>query len=292
MSYVLITPLKNEEGNLSKLKDSIFNQTNKPVRWVIVDSGSEDFTYSRSQDIFGEYDWIQIIKQKKFFEKGYGHLNFSEAINEGYASLKEICHKENISYNYVGKTDATPILCNNYYEILMSEMDNNNKLAITCGVSKFIHNNSEINIGPYKRIPQTGFNDIRLYRKDFFENNGGYPLTPSPDSVLLVKAINKNLEVKVFTDVYFFEPRMSGSKVGVWNGSRMKGKYMYILGYHPILAFLNSLEISRRMPPHYQVIPLFWGYILSCIKREKKISDMEVRDYYGKKRLKEVLNIF
>lgn len=257
--------------------------------WVIVDSGSNDNTFKLSNQMFKNYEWIKIIKQKKFFEEGYGHLNFSEAINDGYKVLKEIAKQNDIHYNFVGKTDATPILCEKYFEILISKMNEDSELAITCGIQKILYKDSEIKIEPYMTIPMTGFNDIRLYRKDFFEEVNGYPLTPSPDSVLLIKAKNRKWKVDIIKEAYFSKSRLGGSKIGIWNGWKLKGKSMYILGYHPLLALLNGLAMSKKLPPHYQFFPLIWGYLLSFLKRDNRISDEEVREYYGKKRLKEVL---
>jgi len=290
LNYVLITPLKNEEKDLLKLKGCVTNQTVKPVAWIIVDSGSEDRTFETATKIFADYDWVYIIKQMNFLEDGYGHINFAKAINEGYKTVKEICREKQIKYDYIGKTDATPILCENYFEILLSEMTKNDKLAITCGIQKIIYNDNEFKIKPSRNSPLSNFNDIRLYRKDFFEEINGYSLTPSPDSVLLIKAKNRNWGVKVVEDTYFKKPRLGGSKIGMWNGSKLKGKYMHVLGYHPILAIINAMENSRKIPPHYQFIPMIIGFLTSALKRDKKVEDIEIREYYGEKRLKEVLN--
>lgn len=290
MSYVLITPLKNEEENLLKLKECVTNQTIKPVAWIIVDSGSEDSTFETATNIFVDYNWVYIIKQTNFLEDGYGHINFAKAINEGYAAVKKICDEKQIKYDYVGKTDATPVLCNDYFETLISKMDIDGRLAITCGIQKIVNHNTQIKIEPLKSIPLSGFNDIRLYKKQFFEEIKGYPLTPSPDSILLIKALKREWEVKVITETSFIKPRLGGSKIGIWSGSKLKGKYMYMLGYHPLLAILNALQVSRKIPPHYQFIPMIIGFLTSALKRDKKIEDIEIKEYYGEKRLKEVLN--
>lgn len=288
MNYALITPLKDEETNLTKLKKTVLNQTIKPIVWVIVDSGSNDNTYFTSSDLFKDYNWIYIIKQKKFFEEGYGHLNFSQAINEGFEFIENLSQIGETKFEYVGKTDATPILCNNYFENLLSAMVKDNNLALTCGIQKFVYKDSIKEIKPIKNINLTALNDIRLYNVEFFKKIGGYPLSPSPDSVILIKAINRGWEVKIIKDTYFLKPRLSGSKIGMWNGAKLKGRYMYILGYHPLLALISGIGYAINWPPHYQFIPLIIGYLSSFFQQEEKVSDVEVRDYFGKKRLKEV----
>jgi glycosyltransferase involved in cell wall biosynthesis len=290
MNYVLVTPLKNEENYVLKLKETVFNQTLRPICWVIVDSGSEDNTFNLSKEIAHDNEWVHIVKQKKFFEKGYGHINIAEAINEGYNFAKGLHELKKVDYNYIGITDATPILCKNYFEVLLREMEKNEKLAITCGIQKLNYNNKNIDLKELKNISGTGFNNIRLYKKEFFSKIGAYPLTPSSDSVLLLKAINRQWETKIINEVYFIKPRIGGSKIGLWKGSKLKGKSMYILGYHPLLALGNSIVNSVKIPPHYQFLPMLWGYFLSLLKREEKVVDDEIREYYGKKRLREIIN--
>jgi len=234
MSYVLITPIKDEAKNLQQLKNTILNQTVKPLVWVIVDSGSEDGGFQIAKELFEEYNWIHVIQQKQFFEKGYGYKNFAEAINEGYSYAKKLCSENGIDYSFVGKTDATPILAKDYFETLLTEMKKDPRISISCGSQKLYYKGKKIDVKPMRRIPLTGFNDIRLYRREFFEEVGGYPLAPSPDGILLVKAKNRGWKAKVIQETYFVKPRLGGSKIGVWEGNELKGKAMYALGHNPL----------------------------------------------------------
>jgi len=289
MSYVLITPIKDEAKNLQQLKNTILNQTVRPIVWIIADSGSKDRNLQIAKKLFEGYDWIHVIQQKQFFEKGYSHKNFAEAINEGYSYAKKLCSENGINYSFVGKTDATPILAKNYFETLLTEMKKDPRIAITCGSQKLHYKDKKIDVKPLRGIPLTAFNDIRLYRKEFFEEMGGYPLAPSPDGILLIKAKNRGWKVKIIPETYFVKPRLGGSKIGIWKGNKSKGKTMYVLGYNLLLMLFNALYLSFKFPPHYQALPIIWGYLLSAIRREEKIEDEEILEYYGKKRLKEVI---
>jgi glycosyltransferase involved in cell wall biosynthesis len=290
-NYILIVPIKDEEKNLSLLENSIINQTIKPIHCVLVDSGSTDNSLELLKNIFGKYRWISIIQQKKFFEKGYGHLNFAQAINEGYALVKKRSEENDFKYEFVGKTDATPLLAENYFECLQGALLEDNSIAFVCGLQE-IHNEKKevITINPQFNFYETAINDIRLYRKSFFELIGGYPLTPSPDTVLYIKAINRGWNVKRVTSTKFIKYRPDATKIGTWEGYKLRGKMRYNLGYRPIFFAVSSFENSFRLPPHYQFLPLLEGYFLSFFKREKRIDDQEILKYFGTTRMKELLN--
>lgn len=292
MGYILLTPIKDEVMNLQRLKNTIFRQTSRPLMWVIVDSGSKDGSFEVAKELFVGNCWVHIIQQKRFFETGYGYKNFAEAINEGYSYAKKICCEKAIDYSFIGKTDATPILAENYFETLLREMKKDSKIAVTCGYQKLYYKGKKIDVMPFNGLSLTAFNDIRLYRKEFFEELGGYPLTPSPDTILLIKAINHGWKVKIVNETYFLKPRLGGSKIGILKGSVLKGKAMFALGYHPLLVLLNALYQSLKFPPHYQALPMICGYFLGIIGREEKIDDNEILEYFWKKRLKEAIRKF
>lgn len=290
ISYVLIIPIKDEEKYIPQLKKVILSQTIQPLFCVIVDSGSEDRSFFILNEVFKEFDWISIIKQKKFYEKGYSHNNFAQAINEGYDYAKTICTLKNIDYKFVGKTDATPILFPNYFELLLICMNKNKNLAFSCGAQKLIYYGKSIEINPIRNIQNTGVNDIRLYSKIFFEEMGGYPLTPTPDGVILIKAINRNWEIERVEEAHFIKTRIGGTKIGIWKGNILKGMNMYCLGYHPFLAVLTGLEHTIRIPPHYQIFPILQGYFSSWYHKLNRIDDLEITEYYGKTRLKMIFS--
>jgi GT2 family glycosyltransferase len=44
VNYAVVSPVRNEADNLPRLIESIRAQTVQPVRWIIVDTGSDDRT--------------------------------------------------------------------------------------------------------------------------------------------------------------------------------------------------------------------------------------------------------
>ncbi len=284
MSYILITPIKNELNYLDKLIETIISQSKKPLMWVIIDSNSTDDSFGKLKNMIEKFDWIHVIKQRKIYEKGYSIKNFSQAINEAYSYAQKYCSTHKMGYDFVGKTDATPILDVDYYEVLIKNMIENNKLVITCGRQKVLYNN--------QIIESPGFNDIRLYRKNFFEKVNGYPIFYSPDSILLVKAKLYGYKTKVIDDTHFLKPRLSGSKIGIWDGNKLKGKTMYCLGYNPILMTANALYNSLKIPPHYQWVPWMYGYYFALIHREEVYQDKSITTYFYKTRLIEIIESY
>jgi len=288
MQYVLITPTKSETQYLSRLKETVLGQTARPVEWVIIEGGNtEDLQIV--QELFDGNDWIHVIRQRRFPRTGYHHVNLAQAVNEAYECAKVICKERAVAFSFVGKTDATVVLPENYFETLLSEMKREPMLGVASGVEVGWYKGRIIRNEPIDNLALTGFTDIRLYRKSFFEQVGGYPLTPSPDGSLLVKAVNRGWQVKVFKGLSCFEYRIGGSKIGIWHGNKLKGKLMYELGYNPLLYFLLTTYTAIRNPPYYQAVPALYGYCLSAVRRERRIDDDEIKEYFGHTRLQEVV---
>src|SRR3990172_8880000 len=62
LSYVLITPARNEEEHIEKTIRSVHSQTILPLKWVIVSDGSTD----RTEEIVGKYldgnPWMELVR--------------------------------------------------------------------------------------------------------------------------------------------------------------------------------------------------------------------------------------
>lgn len=278
MTYILITPIKDEAKNIPKLKETIFNQTIKPLIWVICDGNSQDGSFQIANDLFKDYGWIHVIKQKTFFENGYSHKNIAGGLNDCYKYAKEMAYKNDIKYFYVARTDSTPILSDNYFEILIDEMEKEPKLAFICGEEIFQLKNSTIRYNQVAGISKTGINDIGIYRKDFLEEMNGFPITYMPETVLQIKASNKGWDIKRTNRTHFIEPRLGGSKIGVWNGYKLKGRAMYTLGYPVPLLLFSTLHYCYKYTP--KSIVILYGYFSNVINRKEKIKDQEVSTYF------------
>jgi glycosyltransferase involved in cell wall biosynthesis len=283
MSYILVTTVKNEISYLPLIIGNILNQSVLPVIWIIIDDNSTDGSYRLAVELTKEYEWIHIIKKQSYSE-AYSHFSFASALKEAHAYARELCKTNKISYGFLGKVDAAVILCDNYFEELIVELQGNPKLAIVCGC-QYLKTNK--NITKVSTFFNSDLNDIRLYRKEFIELFD-FPISYSPDTVLLIKAKLNGVESKLVDRVYFFKLRLGGSKIGLWKGYLLKGNAMYYLGYHPILMILNSLCHGIKFTPHYQCIPMILGYFFDVMKKKQKIEDNQIKKYFWNQRLKEV----
>lgn len=267
--YILITPIMDEAENIPKLKEIVLNQTIKPAIWVIGDGNSNDGSFQIAKEIFKDYDWVHVIKQKTFFEVGYSHKNIAGNLNDCYKYANDVAHKNDIKYSFVARTDATPVLSQNYFEVLIDEMERDSKLAFICGTQYLQLKNSKTRFSQIAGISGTEFNDIGVYRKDFFDEMGGFPSTYSPETVLQIKASNRGRNLKCTDRTFFIKIRLGGSKIGVWDGYKLKGKVRYALGYPIPLILFGTLYSCFRLTP--KNIAILSGYFSSAIRREKRL---------------------
>ena len=76
LTYVLITPARNEEAFIELTMKSVVNQTVRPVKWVIVSDGSTDSTDAIVKKYAAEHDWIELITMPERRERHFaGKVN-------------------------------------------------------------------------------------------------------------------------------------------------------------------------------------------------------------------------
>lgn len=274
--YVLITPLRNECHNIYSLRETVMAQTVRPVFWVVaVDSNSTDGSYGLAQNLLGSEDWIEVVESSSYAIECYGPQSFARTVNTALDRAMAY------DVEYIGKTDAHVALDHNYFELLITKMEQDNNLAICCGIQNIDINGHRYSISGGRDDPLVGFNDIRLYRRSFLQGVGGYPICYQPDTVLLVKAIVRGMRTQVFPQVSFSVRRQGGTKIGQWKGNLQRGRGLYSIGYPPLYALLFSLYYSR-LPPHYQCLAMITGYLSGFLHKDR-IEDQEVVGYLSRR---------
>jgi glycosyltransferase involved in cell wall biosynthesis len=278
----LITPIRNEKDNLGHLKETVLRQDMRPDLWVIVVGKSDDGSLEAARETFSDLDWVQVLPQESY-APGHGHKNFARGVNDGLRRILEL--EAGRPYQYISKIDATVDLDQDYFQRLAARLDSDEVLAIVCGREGFTDAAGKgVPIQP-SGDEIIGFNDNRLYRRDFLVEMGGYPISISPDTVLLVKSIKSGRRQMVDPGTSYRDRRLGFSKEGSWKGYFEWGRGMYSLDYHPLLSLTVAVYFGVRFRPHYQGLALPLGYFKAFIDREGKIDDPEIRRYFRKERL-------
>jgi glycosyltransferase involved in cell wall biosynthesis len=287
MTYILITPAKNEEKSLYNLIESVASQSIKPALWVIVNDGSTDKTPSIIKETELKYNWIKSVQLDESI-RDLG-IHYAYICRKGFDFGIRYCKINSIQYEYIGLLDADMVLCTDYFNRLIKEFEKNSKLCIASGGIYYIDNK-------FNEIWEKGRDDLprggaRIWRRKCFKKTGGYLLTYSPDSVSNIKAKLMGWETKQFKEIKAIQTRMTSSAEGFWKGYEMKGVSSYFVNTNSLLVMLKGIKYLFKKP-YYIGIAYLWGYITSLIRREKRIDDEEIRHYYKYMRPKELVDYY
>jgi glycosyltransferase involved in cell wall biosynthesis len=290
LTYLLITPAKNEGEHLPKVAEAVVGQTVLPVLWVIVDDGSTDDTPEVIKSLESRFNWITSIRLPPHPWDITFH--YSYVCKSGFDHAIQICKANAIQYDFIGLLDADTVLEAAFFEKLITEFNNNTRLGIASGHITDMPNKELCwanikNDEPDGREPSgTG----RLWRKECFFETGGYPIEPSPDTISNIKAYLRGWEVRQFGRIKAIQLRETSSAWGLWNGYRIRGLTAHYFNKHPLLVLLGSLFYSIHKP-YYIGTAYLYGYLQELFKRAPKINDSEIRDFYWNKWLKEYIKL-
>ena len=286
-NYILVTPAKNEEKNLSNLINSVLELTINPILWVIVDDGSEDNTPDIIRDVKSEHNWIHSIHLEEHQRDTGKHLAY--VCNVGFDFAVKYCKNCNIQYEYLGIVDADMILEKEFFDKLIREFKDNPKLGIASGSEYYYNSNNELTLEKVRDELPMGC--MRLWRKECFdETGGGYYISSFPDSVSNASAKIKGWETKIFYHIKSVQARKMHSAEGLWKGYIIAGASDYFRNYHPFFVVIKGLKYLCKNP-HYIGIAYIYGYFNSFLRRADKIDNEEIKDYYRNKH-KEVVQFY
>ena len=120
----VVTPAYNEQVTLEAVATSIFKQTLKPKRWVIVDDGSSDGTLQVARKIAEGRAWVSVVEKER--TSGLHDASFM-ALKVGVAATGS-------DWDYLMKLDADTILPEHFLERLIAEFEADPTLGIASGI--------------------------------------------------------------------------------------------------------------------------------------------------------------
>lgn len=284
LSYVLVTPARNEEDHIEKTIRSVVSQTILPKKWVVVSDGSTD----RTDEIVGRYldgnPWMELVRMPEHRDRQFAAK--VHCFNAGFERLR------GLQYDVIGNLDADISFDEGYFAFLLSKFQGNPRLGVAG--TPFVENSSQIYNYNYANIEHVS-GACQLFRRECFEGIGGYiPIKGGGiDWTAVTSARMKGWSTRTFTEKTCFHHRPIGtagnSKVMAWF---KHGKKDYFLGGHPAWELFRALYQMKSRPFVLGGISLLSGYVWAFLTRmERPIPQDLVTFHRGEQmqRLKSIL---
>lgn len=269
-SYIVATPMRNESSRLLELFSSIESQTLRPCLWTIVDDGSTDESLSLATELADERDWVRIVERDV-----HGHKrdwqSYGSVVSLGIEVGLKVCSDLAVEPPFIAVVDADTVVEADYFEILVSGLAGNARIAVATGVIQEVSDSGRV--GPW--LPR---GCARIYRKSFLDEVAGFPKAPSPDTILEIKAKNRNYQVYVD---FGAKGRTRASSISRdADGFRCLGISRYYLGLDLVGMLLTSvlLSVAGGVRMGYCFLDAYIGELMS---KSPRIDDSEVREYFS-----------
>jgi len=270
MSYVLISPCRNEAAYMRETLDSVIAQSLRPAKWVIVDDGSTDDTPRILAEYARRHDWIEIVTRGDRGGRSVGR-GVIEAFYAGYRTINPD------DYEYLCKLDLDLRLPPRYFEILAARMAANPRIA-TCSGKCYVEERG--------RLVSEGMGDdtsigaSKFYRVSCFKAIGGFVRELMWDGIDCHRCRMKGWIACSWDDpeLRFVHLRpMGSSQQSIYAGRMRHGAGQYFMGTG--LLYMAASAASRLSHKPYVLgsLAMFWGWLRSALERRRRLEDQEFR---------------
>jgi glycosyltransferase involved in cell wall biosynthesis len=269
--YVLVTPAHNEEAFIEKTLRSVVSQTVLPRIWVVVSDSSIDRTDVIVSEYSRKYDFIKYLRIERNKERNFGAK--VNAFNRGYDVII------NEEYQYVGILDADISLDANYYESVIAECENNERLGVAGGI-RYDFYNGKFHLVRSARNSVGG--PFQLFRRKCFEDIGGFiPIEGGgEDAVAETMARMYGWEVESFCHVKAYHHRRTGTaKVNVLRARFRDGIKCYVIGNHPVFQIAKGVYRLRNKPYIIGSVITLCGYVWAWWGNYKRVVPDDFVEY-------------
>lgn len=276
LSYVLITPARNEAELIGETIRAVIGQTHKPKRWIIVSDGSTDNTDNIVSRYCQEYPWMSLVRMPEGRDRSFAAK--VACFNAGWQQVKEL------EYDIIGNLDADITFDKDYFEYLVNRLMSDRKLGVVG--TPFVEESGHYDYR-FTNIEHVS-GACQLFRRECFEDIGGYlPIKGGGiDWVAVTTARMKGWKTRTFTDkVCFHHRKMGTGQVSAWAVGFKKGEKDYYLGGHPLWQIFRCLYQMTRKPYLIAGVSLFGGFCWAWIRGAEKPIGKELIEFHRKEQM-------
>jgi poly-beta-1,6-N-acetyl-D-glucosamine synthase len=279
-SYVVITPVRDEEEHLASTIESMIRQNILPTEWVIIDDGSRDDTGKIIETYANRYPWITAIRRKdRGFRKAGGGV--VDAFNDGYRALI------GSDWDFIVKFDGDLTFDPDYFDRCFDEFERDPKLGVGGGVICYlVEGKKSVEKAPAFHVRGA----TKIYRKACWNGIGGLLPAPGWDTLDEVKANSLGWTTRSFPQLQLIHQRHTGSADGSWATVVKYGRANYICGYHPLFMIGKCIVRFAKKPYIIGSVGLMYGFVTGYVMRVPKVDDRAIVKYLRRQQIGRLLH--
>jgi glycosyltransferase involved in cell wall biosynthesis len=239
LSYVLITPARNEELHIPQLVRAVVSQTIAPVKWVIIDDGSSDRTGELARRYASDHAWIDVVHLPGHRERSFAAK--AHCFNVGYERVSHL------QYDVIGNLDADVTFESDYLQFLLAKFSADRSLGVAGTI--FVEDGYNSSTDSFEGEMHVA-GGCQLFRRECFDQVGGYIATKiGMDWIAVTTARMLGWKTRSFRERVFHHHRALGtggrSRLAA---SRLYGEKDYRLGWHPLYELFRVFYQLGRDP--------------------------------------------
>ena len=274
MSYLLVTPCRNEADYMKQTLDSVVAQTVRPSLWLIVDDGSTDATPDILAEYAAKYSFIEVVTRENRGHRSVGP-GVIEAFYYGYDKV------DTSQFDFVCKFDLDLDLPPRYFEILIQRMNENPRIG-TCSGKAYFKDKKTGQLVSEKCGDEMSVGMTKFYRRTCFEEVGGFVREVMWDGIDCHKCRQLGWLAVSWDEpeLRFIHLRpMGSSQQGIFTGRMRHGFGQYFMGTG--LVYMCASSVFRMLHPPYFLggFAMLWGYLKSMFQRKIRFADAELVDF-------------
>ncbi len=283
LSYVVITPARNEERFIEGAIESMIAQTVLPRRWVVVSDGSTDRTDEIVRRYLPAYPWIELVRRPESQQRHFGAK--VRCFNSGYEKV--------LTYDYdiIGNLDADITFEKDYFEFLLEKFAADPRLGVAG--TPFIEGDVRYDYRFASTDHVSGA--CQLFRRECFEEIGGYVPVPGGgiDWIAVTTARMKGWRTRTFLDRVCHHHRPMGTaSSGRLRAFYRLGRQDYCLGGHPLWQMCRAGFQMTRRPYVLGGLLVLGGYLGGLIGRAERPVSAELMRFHRGEQMQRLRGTF
>jgi biofilm PGA synthesis N-glycosyltransferase PgaC len=270
---LLITPVRNEQGNIERTARAVAAQLHPPDLWLVVDDGSDDATPEILRRLAAEIPFLRVLEAPPRTGSARDRLAVAA---EARAFNWALSHVDPRDFTHIGKLDGDVELPVDYFHRLIGAFRREPALGLAGGTLV------EWARGAWREDRNPTYHvrgALKLYTQGCFEAIGGIEERLGWDTIDETYARMRGFVTRSLPELVARHHRPVGSADGALRGHARHGECAYIVRYGPIWVLLRSLKVARYAPYGLSSLAFLYGYARAALQSRPRVEDEHFRRF-------------